>query len=134
MNHVNSDKLSSCLLFLRLTIALVLIVWTVDKFVNPAHASGVFETFYFLPGIEGNLMTLVAIAECVLIALFLIGRFKNITYLLVLIIHAVSTLTPFAKYLDPFAGANLLFFAAWPMLAACYTLYVMREHDTKLNF
>ena len=129
-----TDKLINSLFFLRLSVALVLIMWTVDKFINPAHASGVFDHFYFIPGVEGNLMTLIALAECVLIALFLIGRFKNITYLLVLIIHAVSTLTPFAKYLDPYEGANLLFFTAWPMLAACYALYVLRDEDVKFNF
>jgi len=131
---MDNNKLVNVLFFMRLSVALVLIMWTIDKFVNPAHATNVFAHFYFMPGVEGTLMTIVAIAETVLIALFLVGRFKNITYLLVLVIHAVSTLTPYAKYLDPFNGLNLLFFAAWPMLAACYALYVLRHQDTKFNF
>jgi hypothetical protein len=37
--------------------------------------------------------------------------------------HAVSTLSSWKMYLTPFAeGPSLLFFAAWPMLAACVTL------------
>jgi len=129
-----NNKLTNCLFYLRISVALVLVMWTVDKILNPAHAAGVFEKFYFLGGMGGTIMLVIAIAELVLIALFLIGRFKNITYLIVLIIHAVSTLTPFAMYLNPFEGPALLFFAAWPMLAACYTLYVLRDEDTKFNF
>ncbi|NND82440.1 MAG: hypothetical protein HKN50_08435 [Gammaproteobacteria bacterium] len=120
--------------YLRLSVALVLLIWTIDKFVNPAHATRVYEAFYFLPGVAGNLMTAIGVAELILVALFLIGRFKNITYLLVLLIHAVSTLTPFAYYLSPWEMDGLLFFAAWPMLAACWMLYVFRAQDSKYNF
>ena len=129
-----NNKLANCLFFLRISIALVLIMWTVDKFVNPAHGAGVYEKFYFIAGLGEQIMIGIGIAELVLIGLFLVGRFKNITYLLVLLIHAVSTITPFAVYLNPFNGAGLLFFAAWPMLAACYMLYVFRDEDTKFNF
>ena len=129
-----NSKLQNCLFFLRISVTLVLIMWTIDKFVNPAHAIGVFQHFYFISGLETQIMTAIAVAELILIVLFVIGRFKNITYLAVLIIHAVSTLTPMMIYLDPFKSPNLLFFAAWPMLAACYTLYVLRDADTKLNF
>ena len=129
-----NNKLTNCLFYIRISIALVLIMWTIDKFINPAHGVGVFEKFYFIAGLETQIMTIIGVLEMALIALFLIGRFKNITYLAVLIIHAVSTITPYGVYLDPFAGAGLLFFAAWPMLAACYMLYVFREDDTKFNF
>jgi putative oxidoreductase len=27
-------------------------------------------------------------------------------------------------------GSNILFFAAWPMLGACFTLYYLRDLDT----
>jgi putative oxidoreductase len=46
----------------------------------------------------------------------------------VFVFHAISTVASYRQYLDPFA--NLLFFAAWPMLAACYTLYILRDFDT----
>ncbi|RBP49312.1 hypothetical protein [Arenicella xantha] len=130
---MNNTKLANALLFMRLSVALVLLMWTIDKFINVGHATAVFEKFYFIAGLGESIMMAIAIGELILIGLFVIGRFKNITYLIVLIIHAVSTLAPFAKYLDPYNG-NLLFFTAWPMLAACYALYALREYDTKLNF
>jgi len=46
--------------------------------------------------------------------------------------HTVSTLSSYAQYLDPFN--NLLFFAAWPMLAACVALFLLRGHDTLLSW
>ncbi|NND00566.1 MAG: hypothetical protein HKN85_10330 [Gammaproteobacteria bacterium] len=128
-----NDKLANCLFYIRITVALVLTMWTLDKFVNPGHAIRVFEHFYFISGLGEQIMTGIAVAELILIVLFVAGRFKNITYLLVLVIHAVSTLTPLMVYLDPFKSPNLLFFAAWPMLAACYLLYVFRDEDTKFN-
>ena len=128
-------KLINTLFWLRISVALVLIMWTIDKVINVEHAARVYEHFYNIPGLaEGSLMVMIGIAEFVLIALFLIGRFKNFTYLLVLIIHGISTVSTYAKYISPFEGTNLLFFAAWPMLAACWMLYVFRDEDTKYNF
>lgn len=46
----------------------------------------------------------------------------------ILVLHAGSTLSSFGKYLDPFN--NLLFFTAWPMLAACFVLYLLKDYDT----
>ena len=60
--------------------------------------------------------------------LFVAGLLKTWTYGAILIFHGVSTLSAFAKYLQPFD--NLLFFAAWPMLAACAALFLLRDYDT----
>jgi hypothetical protein len=43
--------------------------------------------------------------------------------------HTVSTFASWREYLSPYEGSNLLFFAAWPMLAACLMLFMMREED-----
>ena len=43
-------------------------------------------------------------------------------------LHAVSTFSSYQQYIN--AWDNLLFFAAWPMLAACVVLYLLREADT----
>jgi hypothetical protein len=43
----------------------------------------------------------------------------------------VSTFSSYKQYLAPFEGPNLLFFAAWPMLAACFTLFLLRDQDKK---
>lgn len=130
MNH--QSKLSLSLLLLRLSVFLVIAMWTLDKFINPAHASKVFSHFYFLDGIEFNIMYLIGAIEMGILLLFLTGYKKTFTYGFILIIHSVSTFSSFAKYLDPFNG-NLLFFAAWPMWAACVALFLLREQDVMFN-
>lgn len=121
-------KLRAPLLCLRLSVFLVMLVWTLDKFFNPDHASAVYENFYFIGGLGGGVLTVIGLVELVLIVGFVVGFQKRITYGAVLLLHAISTLSSWRLYLDPFD--NLLFFAAWPMLAACYALFVLRDEDT----
>ncbi|MDX1650639.1 MAG: hypothetical protein R3263_12375 [Myxococcota bacterium] len=117
------------LLLLRLGVFLVMLMWTLDKLVNPDHAGAVFANFYGLEGVGPALLAVVAVAELALIAAFVAGFARRWSYGLVLVFHAVSTLSSWRQYLDPFE--NLLFFAAWPMLAACFTLYYLRRWDTR---
>jgi len=129
----HEKRLQLSLLFLRVTVFLVMFMWTIDKFVNPGHAAKVYESFYFIAGLESVLMYAIGAAEMVLLLLFLAGYKKTLTYGAILILHAVSTLSSFNQYLAPFEGPNLLFFAAWPMLAACFTLFLLRDQDKMLS-
>ena len=125
------NNLQKPLLALRLSVFLVMFMWTLDKFVRPEHAASVFEHFYFLSGFSNTLIMALGAIELLILIGFLAGIRKTLTYGFVLIFHAVSTLSSLKVYLTPFAdGPNLLFFAAWPMLAACYALFVLREEDT----
>jgi len=131
MDH--DKKLQLSLLFLRVTVFLVMFMWTIDKFMNPEHAAKVYEMFYYITGLESVVIYVIGAIEIIILLLFLVGYKKKYTYGAVLIFHTVSTLSPFKLYLAPFEGANLLFFAAWPMLAACFTLFLLRDQDKKLS-
>jgi len=120
--------LSRSLLLLRLGIFVVLLMWTLDKFVNPAHASKVLNNFYGIDWLTHNLSYIVGSLELLLILAFVVGLWRRWTYAIVLIIHAFSTFSPYKQYMAPFD--HLLFFTAWPMLAACLALYWLREWDT----
>jgi len=126
------DRLGLSLLALRISVFIVMLVWTLDKFLHPAHAAGAYERFYFLGGLGPAAVKAIGAAELVLIVAFVSGVAKRWTYGAVLVLHGVSTVASFRQYLDPFN--NLLFFAAWPMLAACLTLYLLREYDTRWAF
>ncbi len=123
-----TDRLPVALLALRLTVFLVMLVWTLDKFLAPDHAAAVYEHFYFIGGLAPAVMYIIGAAELIIILGFVLGVAKRLTYGAVLLLHAVSTLSSFPMYLNPAEGR--LFFAAWPMLAACYALYVLRDRDT----
>ncbi|ERN40148.1 hypothetical protein KR51_00034380 [Rubidibacter lacunae KORDI 51-2] len=123
-------RLALMLLLLRLSVFLVFLVWALDKFLNPEHTAAVFDGSY-------GISNLVPIASYILGALqlaisigFVLGIAKFFTYGMILVMHAVSTFASFPYYLDPYASPNLLFFTAWPMLAACCALFVLRKEDT----
>ncbi len=121
-------QLPLALLLLRVGIFIVFLFWTLDKLINPEHAMKVFSVFLGMDGLGENIFYLMGAAQLVLILAFLAGVLKTWTYGSILVFHGVSTLSAFAKYLQPFD--NLLFFAAWPMLAACVALFLLRDYDT----
>lgn len=120
--------LARSLLLLRWGVFIVMLMWTLDKFVNPAHSAKIFEAFYGISWLSQNLSYLIGAAELLLILAFVAGLWQRWTYGAVLSLHALSTLSSYKQYLAPFD--HLLFFAAWPMLAACFALYWLRDWDT----
>jgi len=126
----NTDRLAVSLMLLRVSVFIVMIIWTLDKFVRPEHAGVVYDKFYHLPGVGHAILAVIAAIELLLIIGFVTGYKRKWTYGAVLVLHAISTVTSYKQYLAPFEGGNILFFAAWPMLAACYALYIMRDQDT----
>ncbi len=125
-----TDRLSLSLLLLRIGIFVVMLVWTLDKFINPGHAAAVYEKFYLIGGLGKEIMYGIGVIELVILAGFVTGAWKRFTYGVVLVLHAISTFSSYKQYLAPYDGPNILFFAAWPMLAACLALYLLRDRDT----
>lgn len=126
-------RLAPALLALRLGVGLVFFMWTLDKFVNPDHAIRVFQHFYMIPFLTENGSYVVGTVQALLVGSFIAGFMRTWTYGAIFLLHAVSTLTPMANYFNPWEGVNLLFFAAWPMLAAAGTLWWLRDYDTLFN-
>lgn len=129
----NKPRIANALLALRLGVFIVIFMWTLDKFVNPAHSAGVFENFYGLSGWGPTVFMIIGALELILLIGFVIGFKKRITYGLVFVIHAISTLSTWKQLFNPFDGPNLLFFAGIPMLAACWALYSLRDLDTRFT-
>ena len=132
MTQSLEQKLPWALLTLRVGIFIVMFIWAVDKLVNPSHAVAMFEGLYGISGLSTTLANVMGVLQIVLSLAFLAGLWKTLTYGVILVMHGMSTFSSFAQYLDAFN--NLLFFAAWPMLAACIALFMLREYDTKLSF
>ena len=122
-------QLGISLLLLRLGIAAVFLIWTIDKFVNPGHAAAVFEKFYKVPGLNATMAYAVGAVQMLLVVAFIVGLFRTWTYGLILIMHAISTFSSWAKYIDPWTYPHLLFYAAIPMLSACVALFLLRRFD-----
>jgi hypothetical protein len=108
MSSLNDrNRVGVALLVLRVTVFVVMLIWTIDKFVRPDHAASVYEHFYFLRGVGPAIIYSIGIAELVLLIGFVIGFAPRLTYGLVLLLHAVSTFSTFRQYLHPFEGPNI---------------------------
>lgn len=122
------SRIPLTLLTLRISVFIVMIFWTLDKFFNPDHTAKIFQHFYAISGLNNSLIYVIGAVQLIIILGFVAGFQKKWTYLLVLFLHSASTFSSFKQYLDPFN--NLLFFAAFPMLAACFTLFLLKDLDT----
>lgn len=130
----DTRNLQLSLLLLRLGVFTVMIMWVIDKFVNPGHAAAVANRFYMMPeGMGATLFYVLGALQAAVVIAFVLGFKKRFSYGIVLAMHTVSTFSSFAFYLDPWGPKHLLFFAAWPMLAACIALYLMRDSDKLLT-
>jgi putative oxidoreductase len=106
-----------------------MIMWTLDKFINPQHSGAVFKNFYGIGGLSSTALMIIGLLQLVVVLAFVAGFKKRFSYGIVLLLHSISTFSSWKQYLDAFN--NLLFFAAWPMLAACIALYMLRDLDTR---
>ncbi len=125
-----ANRLPITLFLLRLGVSLVFFVWVLDKFVNSEHTVAVFEKFYGLGEIGTPIVYGLGVVQLLIVLAFVTGFLKAWSYGLVLLMHGASTLVAFRQYFAPFEGSNLLFFTAWPMLAACVALFLLRDFDT----
>ena len=69
----HEKKLQLSLLLLRVTVSLVMFMWTIDKFVNPGHAAKVYESFYYMAGLESVVMYAIGVAVCWLVVSIVAG-------------------------------------------------------------
>lgn len=123
-------QLPRALLAMRLGVFIVMFMWTIEKFVNPRHATGIFASFYGVQGLGEGIIFAVAFVELLVVLAFVMGLYKRWTYGAILLLHGATTLISWKYYLG---FNNMLFFAAWPMFAACYALYILRDQDTLLT-
>jgi len=133
-NPVSADlqnRLQWSLFSLRVGVFIVMIMWTLDKFVNPAHSAGIFEKFYGISGSTDIVAYVLGALQLVLVLAFLAGIKKRLTYGIIFVMHGLSTLSSYNQYIDGFN--HLLFFTAWPMWAACFALYLLRDQDVKFT-
>jgi hypothetical protein len=122
-------RLEISLLALRVSVAAVMLVWAVDKLVRPEHSSSVFAGFYGMAGVGEGLVVGLGVVQLLLVLAFLAGVARTWTYGAIGLLHAASTFVSWRQYLAPFESVNILFFAAWPMLAACLALFLLRDQD-----
>ena len=132
MTSDTERRLAVSLLLLRLSLGLVMMVWAFDKILNPSHGAAVFEGFYGLSGLGESVITAIGMIQALIVLAFLLGLARTWSYGAVLLMHASTTLVSWSAYLQPLK--NILFFAAWPMLAGLIALFLLRHEDRIASF
>ena len=66
-----SHRLSWSLLALRVSVFIVMFVWTLDKFVNPAHSAKIFEHFYSIGGVPETAVYILGAFQLALVLAFI---------------------------------------------------------------
>src|SRR5262245_40942005 len=128
-----SSNLEVSLVLMRLATAALLLVWSIDKMVNQGHAQNVFKTFYFTTP-SPEILTGIGVAQTLIVLAFAAGFARFWTYGAVLLMHLVSTASTYARLINPWGpGAQLLFWAAIPVLAAMIALFLLRAQDRLLS-
>jgi putative oxidoreductase len=121
-------------LVLRLSIGLLMVVWGLDKLVNPAHGLAVSEGFYF------DLFTLPAVLpwfgafQIGIGILTMLGLGRRYVYPILLLITGTTLVGVWRSIVDPWGwyleGGNALFFPSLIIFAAVAVLAVSRGSDS----
>jgi hypothetical protein len=121
------------LAIMRLSLGVFFTIWALAKILAPASATRVSETFYgFTPDV--TFLVIVGAVQLILIAAFVAGLFKTLTYGSLLVIHVASVLTTWERLIDPYTSPNALFWAGIPVIAMLVALFLLREQDTWLTW
>jgi len=127
--NATKDRLPVALLSLRLGVFLVLLVWTLGKFIDPTQAISIYSGYYGIQLSRAGTYVLGAV-ELVVVLAFLVGFQKRMSRAVMMAMVGTTVLLPGRLYFHPYMDHILLFFAFWTMLAGCFALYSLREYDT----
>jgi len=125
--------LERALFALRAGLAILFLVWALDKLLNVEHARAVFAAFYGQDALPDFLPYALGAAQLLLVLAFAAGASKTLTYGALLLMHLATTVVSLKLHLDPFGTPNILFWANWPILGALIALFTLRHRDRWLS-
>jgi len=70
---MDTQRIANALLPLRLGVFIVMLMWTLDKFVNPQHSAAVYENFYGLGGLSAAAFMFIGALQFVVVLAFVAG-------------------------------------------------------------
>lgn len=117
------------LFLLRLGLGIVILLWGMDKILEPSANAIMLSTFYYIKP-TAQIVSYIGIAQVLFALAFMAGIWKRYMYGLNLLIHVVSTAALYKMLMFPF-GPNHLFVGLISVLLASITLYMLRLEDTQ---
>jgi len=129
---MTEDKTLGWALFaLRVGLAILFLVWALDKLLNVEHAKAVFAGFYGQNAetMSSSIPYALGAAQLLLVLAFLAGAFKTVSYGALLLMHISTTIVSLKMHATPFDVPQILFWANWPILGALIALFLLRDRD-----
>ena len=121
------------LLLLRVSLGLLMVIWGIDKIVNPAHGARVAEAFYF--GLFGwrSALPLLGAVQIGLGLVVVLGVWRRWAYPLLAAVTGFTLLGVWKSVIDPWGwyleGANVLFYPSLIVFAGVLVLMAFRDED-----
>jgi putative oxidoreductase len=133
-SQMPADTERIALAILRVSLALFLLLWGVEKFVLPDATVRIWGTFYGIQ-IGSAIVPFIGLLEAALAIAIGLGFWRRASYGLGTLVHRISVLSTWRQLVDPwgllFGGPpNHLFLAGVPVLAGFVALYLLRARDT----
>jgi uncharacterized membrane protein YphA (DoxX/SURF4 family) len=120
-------------IFLRVSMGWLQVLWGIDKLVNTEHGVRVAETFYLGLGANVTLLSVFGALQVLLGLLLIAGLFRRVVYPVQTIIAAATALGVWKSIVDPWGwflgGSNVLFYPSLIILAAALVLQAFQDDD-----
>jgi len=118
---------------LRASVALLVLIWGIDKVLDVQHAINVSNRFYFGILSFPDLLPILGVAQCVLAILALVGLYRWIVDPVIAAINLGTVLSVRASIIDPWGWyleeTNNLFFPSLTVFAGCLVLLAFRKEE-----
>lgn len=128
-----SRQAALALLFLRVSVGALMLVWGMDKLANPAHGVSVAEGFYFGVLAASAAMPVLGVLQLLLALLVLAGVMRRWIYPVLAFVTGATLLGVWRSIVDPWGwvleGSNALFFPSLIIFAAVLVLITQRDAD-----
>ncbi|WP_156762900.1 DoxX family membrane protein [Woeseia oceani] len=120
-------------LFLRVSMGWLQVLWGIDKLVNVEHGVRVSEAFYMGLGANATIQTVFGGLQVLLGVLLIVGLFRRVAYPAQTLIAAATALGVWKSIIDPWGwfleGTNVLFYPSLIVLAAALVLQSFKDDD-----
>ncbi|SDT88143.1 DoxX family membrane protein [Halopseudomonas salegens] len=121
------------LLFLRISLGWLLVIWGADKIFNVEHGIAVANTFYFGFLASETLLPIAGAGQILLGLAVVLGLFRRWVYPVQLILNTASLVAVATSIIDPWGwfidGTNALFYPSLIILAASLLVMGFRDED-----
>lgn len=121
------------LLLLRVSLGWLMVVWGVDKLMNPDHGQAVAESFYLGVGSGAGFLTLAGVAQVALGVSLVLGWLRRWCWPALLLVTGVTLLAVWKSILDPWgfvlAGGNLVFYSSAVIFAGALVGWAHVDDD-----